>query len=86
MSHLFFCDAANCSKTVDQTGEVCASCIKINSLINLTDDIKYIQDKILYKMTYGQKCDWRYLLKRKQDKLIKLKIEITKCSTLGTTS
>ena len=31
-------------------------------------------------MTYEQMCDWRYLLERKQDKLIKLKIEITKCS------
>ena len=80
MSLLFFCTEANCSKTVDKTGEVCDLCSKINSLTDLTNDIKYIQDKILYKMTYGQKCDWRYLLDRKQEKLIKLKIEITKCS------
>jgi hypothetical protein len=80
MSHLFFCQEPNCNKTVDKTGEVCTLCNKMNSLTDLTNDIKYIQDKILYKMTYEQKCDWRYLLERKQDKLIKLKIEITKCS------
>lgn len=81
-THLFFCGGIHCSVMLERSNELCDLCkpkSKLDQMIELTKEINSIKEKLITKMTPGQKDDWRYLLEKKQDRLIQMQNPCAAC-------